>query len=714
MGKLFKIIGMFIGVVLLLVVAASVILPMVISADDVKDQIVQQVQKQTGRDLKIGGDLSLSVFPWLGIKIADVELSNARGFGSQPFVAVRHAEVRVKLMPLISSKLEVDTIGLDGMTLNLARNKAGASNWDDLAKGKDHKAAAGEDNREDAAGLGALSIGGVDVKDASISWDDRQSGQKYEISEFNLKTGAIVSGSPVALNMGMVLQSKDPAVKARVGLDGTIELDQAKGQLNVADLKLTLDASGAALPQGKLTAELETALMLALDGSSLSLQNLKVSSGELNLAGNLNGTNLDTETPVFNGKLALAEFNLRNWMTSQGMALPRSADPKAFGLLAASLDLNSKGQSTSLDGLTIQLDDTKITGNAVMRGAAIAFKLNVDAIDLDRYKSTGKPGSTQAAGDKAGTKAVSGSEQLFPLDTMRKLNLNGSLNISRLTVSKLLAEGVLVKVVAKNGLLQTTQKVSKFYQGSYNGSVDINVKGNTPQLNINSALSNVSLGSLVKQLAGNDTITGKGNFNANLSARGNSESSIRRSLNGKLDFKFLKGAIKGINLAEELRKAKALLSGKSVSKSKGPVQTDFSQITASGVIKNGVLSNNDLKALSPFLRVTGGGVVNLVKEMLDYTAEVFIVETSKGQGGDDLAALEELKRSKIGVPVRFTGPLSSPKWQVKWDKVLLNTQKEKLKSSLEKKLLGDEKKKDGEEESDKDKLKRKFLKKLIR
>lgn len=714
MGKLFKIIGIFIGVVLLLVVAASIILPMVISVDDVKGQIVQQVQKQTGRDLKIGGDLNLSVFPWLGIKISDVELSNAKGFGGKPFITVKHAEVRIKLVPLISSRLEVDTIELDGMTLNLARNKSGASNWDDLvhaAHGKDTNQASGRDKGEDDAGsaisLEGFYIGGMDINNARISWDDRQSGQQYEVSEFSLKSGAIVPDSPVALSMGMVLQSKDPAIKSRINLDGTIELNQAKGELSVADLKLTLDANGAALPQGALAAELQTALRFALDGSALSLQNLMVNSGDLKLAGNLNGRGLNTDAPVFSGRMDLAEFNLRDWMV-----LPQTADPKALGRFAASFNLTSKGQSTSLDNLNILLDDTKITGNAVTLGGSTTFMLDVDAIDLDRYMSADKAGGEQAAGQKSGAQTESEGEQIFPLNTMRKLDLKGSLQIGRLTANKLLAENVSITLTANNGLIQTRQKVGKFYQGSYSGSVDLNVKSSTPQININSTLANVNLGPLVKQLSGQDRITGKGNFNATLSASGNSDRSIRRSMNGKLDFKFLQGAIKGINLAEELRKAKALFSGKSVTASKEPVQTDFSQITASGVIKNGVLSSNDLQALSPFLRVTGEGAINLVTETLDYTATVFIVETSKGQGGHDLATLEELKRHKIGVPVRFKGPLSSPKWQVKWDKVLLDSQKEKLKSSLEKKLLGDEKK-DGEEESDKDKLKRKLFKKLI-
>ncbi|MCP4449857.1 MAG: AsmA family protein, partial [Planctomycetes bacterium] len=209
------------------------------------------------------------------------------------------------MKPLLKKELEVDTIGLDGVMLNLARNKSGVSNWDDLAQGKRHKSASDKEQKRDAAdsevGLKGISIGGVDITDATINWDDHQSGQKYAISEFNLKSGAIVPGNPVGLNLGMVLQSTKPALKAKVGLVGTIELDQGKGSLNIGDLKLTVDADGAAIPNGKLQAELETGLMLALDGTTLSLQNLKAESGALSLTGNIKGTNLGADSPVFNG-----------------------------------------------------------------------------------------------------------------------------------------------------------------------------------------------------------------------------------------------------------------------------------------------------------------------------------------------------------------------------------------------------------------------------
>ncbi len=46
----------------------------------------------------------------------DIELSNRPGFGSQPLLTVQNASIGVKLLPLLSSRLEVSKVKLEGAT----------------------------------------------------------------------------------------------------------------------------------------------------------------------------------------------------------------------------------------------------------------------------------------------------------------------------------------------------------------------------------------------------------------------------------------------------------------------------------------------------------------------------------------------------------------------------------------------------------------------
>jgi AsmA protein len=684
MGKLFKILGWLLGVALLLIIAAVIIIPLVIDPNDFKDEIVIQVREQTGRTMQIEGDLKLSVFPWLGLETGAVSLGNAEGFGDEPFAAAAAIAVRVKLMPLLDNELEVDTVAIDGLVLNLAKAKDGRTNWDDLIAAQETtpKEAVEKEERDD--GVTRLAISGVDISDGRVSWDDRQSGQRYAIDQIKLKTGSIVPGKPVALEMGLVLESSDPQLNATLDMGGTIEVDENADTLRISPLKLTVDAQGAALPQGALQAQLQTALAMKLDGSSLQLAGLKLDSGDLHLSGDLQGTNLNAQ-PAFSGSLKLAEFNLRDWMSSQGLAVPETADPKVLTRVSADVTLNAEGGATNFDKLALVLDDTRVNGKASLKGSAIGFTLNVDAIDLDRYLAPQKEAEASAgAGAATATGSTAVEEELFPVETLRGLNLNGVLNIQRLTINKLLAEGVKIIVKAGGGQLQMKQQVNSFYQGSYTGQTNINVQGKTPVMKIKSALSDIQAGPLLKDMTGKERLTGKGRFNAELTAHGNSTTAVKRSLGGNLNFRFEDGAVKGINLAQTIRELKALFDREKAAESDEPRQTDFSELTGSGVITRGVLSNKDLYAKSPYIRVNGSGTVNLVNEKTDYTLKTVLVNTSKGQGGKELAALEG-----ITIPVRVSGRYSAPKYSINWGEVLMDSQKDKLKESLRKKLQGD-------------------------
>ena len=73
------------GVVVLLVLA-SIAVVVFVDPNDYKDDIAKAVRDRTGRDLKLDGNLSLSVFPWLAIETGHAELGNPPGFGAGPFM----------------------------------------------------------------------------------------------------------------------------------------------------------------------------------------------------------------------------------------------------------------------------------------------------------------------------------------------------------------------------------------------------------------------------------------------------------------------------------------------------------------------------------------------------------------------------------------------------------------------------------------------------
>ena len=677
MGKLIKIL---LSLVILVVVALAA-LPFIIDPNDYRGEIVAAVEENTGRTLTIDGELGLSVFPWIGIDIGKLSLGNAQGFGDQPFAAIDNASVKIKLMPLLAKEVVADTITLNGLQLNLAKNKKGETNWADLAgepKADDIK----DEDSPEGVGLKGLAIGGFEINNATINWQDDSTGQSYQVHNFQLNSGAISPGEPVDLSLALDLKSSEPQMTARLTLDGTIEVDDAITKLTVLPLKVTVDASGDAFPNGALEAELSTDITVNLKQLAVALDNLSVKSGDLDLSGKLALLNLEKQIQL-DGNLKLAKLNLRNWLASQGMALPDMANDKALSAFDANVTMKSDGTNTNITNLTIGLDSSSITGSGKLAGNHIGFDLTIDQINVDDYLPKQQADATPASSDTASSgkpAPAADNTPLFPVETLRPLDINGKLKIGKLIANKLTAEDVENQIIAKNGVITSTQKIGRFYQGSFAGKSVLNVAGNTPKLAVNANLQNLKAGPLLKDLTEKDVMDGTGRFKMDINTSGNTVADIKKALGGTLSFRFEDGAVKGVNLAKILRETKAKFEGKSLPASNEPEQTDFSELSGSANITRGVLNNQDLSAKSPFLRVRGAGTVDLVKEMLNYTVQATVVSSSKGQGGESLKDLEGLN-----IPVKLTGPYAAPKYSVDWGKVLLSSQKAKVDEKVEEK-----------------------------
>ncbi|MCH8092832.1 MAG: hypothetical protein IIC57_10865, partial [Proteobacteria bacterium] len=131
------------------------------------------------------------------------------------------------------------------------------------------------------------------------------------------------------------------------------------------------------------------------------------------------------------------------------------------------------------------------------------------------------------------------------------------------------------------------------------------------------------------------------------------------SLNGDGRFKFIDGAIHGINLAATLRKAKTLGIGTSGGEAQ---KTDFAELSGSFTIKNGLLENRDFKMLAPLIRLSGKGVVPLPPQWVDYLVTAKLVASIKGQGGADALA-------GLPIPIKIEGPWSNVGYGVDWKRV---------------------------------------------
>jgi AsmA protein len=163
-----------------------------------------------------------------------------------------------------------------------------------------------------------------------------------------------------------------------------------------------------------------------------------------------------------------------------------------------------------------------------------------------------------------------------------------------------------------------------------------------------------------------------------------------KTLEGAVDFKVADGALEGADLWYEIRRARAVLKQQAIPERSGPARTPFTALTGSGVMKNGVLSNNDLNVAMQYLKVTGQGTVDIPASTLDYKLIAAVLKIPRE--GADAAQVQDLVDAEI--PVKITGSLSDPKVRPDLEGYLKNELKQRV-----------DKEKDKVEEKLKDKLK---------
>ncbi len=110
-----KLLGFLVAGIIALALLLLLGVALFVNPNDYKGRIEQQVKTTTGRDLTLQGDIKLSVFPWIALELGPASLGNAEGFGTEPFLSVQKAALRVRLLPLLHKELQVGRIEIDGI-----------------------------------------------------------------------------------------------------------------------------------------------------------------------------------------------------------------------------------------------------------------------------------------------------------------------------------------------------------------------------------------------------------------------------------------------------------------------------------------------------------------------------------------------------------------------------------------------------------------------
>ena len=348
---------LFVFVVLLLIGGAIAALPFILSADIIREQVTAAVKSQTGRDLIIDGDASLSVLPNIALKVGKASLSNTAEMGGGTFAQMDEFRVGLELIPLLSGKMQVSGLSLTNPVILLKRSKSGAVNWT-MASADGQAQPAQQTDGSVSLPLRDVSLGDISIENGTLSFVDEQAGSEVKLEKINVT-------------------------------------------LSLPNLESMLKANGSVMWNSKV-----------IEG------NFSLKSPNTFLAGESSQFSIDVKsdliTTKFSGQMAVlkegvsAEGDLKfNTPSLRKLAAWTSSPlPKGPGLQGLSVEgrLQATPALITLNEAVVVLDKMKSEGNLVVNlaGKRISLQatLAVDAINLNAYAAGGgKKGSSSGKWD---------------------------------------------------------------------------------------------------------------------------------------------------------------------------------------------------------------------------------------------------------------------------------------------------------------------------
>jgi len=601
MRKLLIRVGIGLGIVVVLLVAAVIIVPLVVPAETYRDQLVAQVKSATGRDLRIDGPMHVSVLPRLAIEAEKLALSNAPGAQAKEMMTLGKLQAVVELMPLIHGQVVVDKFVMVDPVIDLEVDKQGRGNWITGSPAQPAPAAPSA-AAPSGGGLGildSLRLGQVTLQNGTLNYLDQRNGHRTVVDKINMTVSF-------------------PDLDAPLKVSGSV-------QYKSVPLQVDIDAG-------------KTRDFLTAAGTPVSFS---AASSMINFSFKGNASTAQTT-----GTIDLKVPSLRKLSGWLDAGLP--AQGPGFGPFAIAGKLSLRGEDLEFTNADISLDAINGKGQIAVNGSgprpAIKGDLTIATLDLNPYLGPGAAGSASGGGAGGGHGETGWSDAPIDMSELKAADVDFKLSANAIQFKKIHIDRSAVTAHLVNGKLDLNLTDLTAYQGSGKADVVVDASGTEPALAVTVNVTNVQVQALMRDTIGFERLTGKGNLELSVASRGRSERTLIGALNGKGSLNVANGEITGLDLLKLLNTAASAVGSAVTSVLSGGSSgtTPFSHLTGSYTIAAGIVHNNDLRLESPGLQAEGAGTVDLPHRTIDYKV------TPKVVG--------------LGVPVIVRGPWDNPSY----------------------------------------------------
>lgn len=266
------------GLLFILLIILVVLLPFLIDLNKYQDRYLPMIEDALNRKVKLS-DIRLTILPRLGVRLAGFTVMDDPAFDAGPFASLRSLDVGVKLMPLLSGRVEVEEIVLQEPVITIIKNQHGVMNISTLGKQRPKPPGAPREAPTPEEGplriLALLAVDRVSLSGGTLTYLDRSTPKPTNLSIQDLQVllQSVRLGDTPRLHVSAVVQP----YSIPVTLDGiagplteTLDLQNVNMDLTVGNIMLAVKGravggrASATLTSPMInTADLPVALPLA-------------------------------------------------------------------------------------------------------------------------------------------------------------------------------------------------------------------------------------------------------------------------------------------------------------------------------------------------------------------------------------------------------------------------------------------------------------------
>jgi AsmA protein len=352
-----------------------------IDTGEFRARFTQTLESALARPVTLEGDLDIAVWPRLALTVEDLTIGEDPDFGDGSAARFEEIAISVRVIPLLSQSIEVDSLELVGVEGIVIRNKEGVFNWQSLVERAGSSASDASSDQE-----WTFAVESVEIADAEILFRDEMGGTEYKLSGIDIHTGGVSLGEDVPFLVKSDFSWADQGIKADLVLKGMVRVLDDGTPPVFSQGSVQAKVYGDFLPQKAEPGEFISKIDLDWDKRTVTFEDFEASLFGLRAEGDVTSGDLSKGLD-FSGHITVHPFAPRRLIARYAPDLPiKDVDGLTSSAVATYVHVTEDG--ANFENLILTLDDITVRGRCGFKGWArpvFDFDLRANTIDLDNY-----------------------------------------------------------------------------------------------------------------------------------------------------------------------------------------------------------------------------------------------------------------------------------------------------------------------------------------